>query len=67
MNEALSYYRDEPPLAAFPDYCYPLSRRVPETFFIRGADCWAGRLGATAGNINPDGAALFKNCSNGSF
>jgi hypothetical protein len=61
MNEALSYYRDEPRVGSISGYCYPVSRRVPETFFIRGADCWGW---ATWRNrwkyFNPDGAALLK-------
>jgi hypothetical protein len=40
MNDALAYYRDEPRVGSISGYCYPLQGDVPETFFIRGADCW---------------------------
>jgi hypothetical protein len=60
MNEALSYYRDEPRVGSISGYCYPLSRRVPETFFIRGADCWGWATWRDRWKyFNPDGAALF--------
>ena len=40
MNESLARYRKEPRVGSISGYCYPLRRPVPETFFIRGADCW---------------------------
>lgn len=44
MNEGLKIYADEEQVASIHGYIYPLKHpeRLPETFFIRGADCWGG-------------------------
>lgn len=39
MNEALEMYKDEPKVASIHGYIYPI-KNLPQTFFIRGADCW---------------------------
>jgi hypothetical protein len=39
MNEALDLYQDEEKVACIHGYIYPMEN-LPETFFIRGADCW---------------------------
>ena len=39
MNEALEMYKDESKVASIHGYVYPIDG-LPETFFIRGADCW---------------------------
>jgi hypothetical protein len=39
MNEALVAYKDEPRVASIHGYIYPI-KNLPETFFIKGADCW---------------------------
>ena len=39
MNEALVMYKDENNIACIHGYIYPIDQ-LPETFFIRGADCW---------------------------
>jgi hypothetical protein len=39
MNEALGMYKDEPKVASIHGYIYPIED-LPETFFIKGADCW---------------------------
>ena len=39
MNEALEMYKDEPKVASIHGYIYPIDG-LPETFFIKGADCW---------------------------
>ena len=39
MNEALEMYNDEPKVASIHGYIYPIDG-LPETFFIKGADCW---------------------------
>ena len=39
MNEALEIYNDEPNVASIHGYIYPIVN-LPETFFIKGADCW---------------------------
>jgi len=40
MNDALTLYQDESQVASIHGYVYPIKDVVPETFFIKGADCW---------------------------
>ena len=42
MNKALEIYQDEEKVASIHGYVYPLPNpeKLPDTFFIRGADCW---------------------------
>lgn len=40
MNEALEFYKDEKKVISIHGYIYPVNARLPETFFLRGADCW---------------------------
>ena len=39
MNDALNYYNDNKQVASIHGYVYPIED-LPETFFLRGADCW---------------------------
>jgi hypothetical protein len=40
MNDALECYRDDERVASIHGYCYPVAQALPETFFLKGADCW---------------------------
>ncbi|WP_347396342.1 glycosyltransferase family 2 protein, partial [Parabacteroides leei] len=40
MNEALDFYEKEEQVICIHGYVYPVKRKLPETFFIKGADCW---------------------------
>jgi len=40
MNEGLEFYRDDERVISLHGYIYPLEGQLPETFFLRGADCW---------------------------
>ena len=40
MNEALDKYESEEKVISIHGYSYPTSRPLPETFFLRGTDCW---------------------------
>lgn len=40
MNGALDLYADDDEVASIHGYCYPVATGLPETFFLRGADCW---------------------------
>lgn len=40
MNEALDLYENEEKVISVHGYVYPVSRKLPEFFFLRGADCW---------------------------
>ncbi|WP_162937604.1 methyltransferase, TIGR04325 family [Indioceanicola profundi] len=60
MNNGLTCYEADDRVASIHGYCYPV-RDLPETFFLRGADCWGWATWARAWKLfNPDGAALLK-------
>ena len=61
MNEALNYYRDSPTVGSISGYCYPMTDPVPETYFVRGADCWGWATWRDRWSVyNPDGVALLR-------
>lgn len=60
MNEGLDLYEDEPQVASIHGYVYPLQEKMPETFFIRGADCWGWATWSRAWKqFEPDGQKLY--------
>jgi hypothetical protein len=40
MNEALNLYLNEEEVISIHGYVFPVLEKLPETFFLRGADCW---------------------------
>lgn len=40
MNDALNLYECEEKIISIHGYIYPISEKLPSTFFLRGADCW---------------------------
>src|SRR5512146_318351 len=40
MNDGLRFYEDDDRVISISGYVYPVRERLPETFFLRGADCW---------------------------
>lgn len=40
MNEALNLYQRDENVISIHGYIYPLKKTLPETFFLKGADCW---------------------------
>ena len=59
MNDALATYRDAPRVGSISGYCYPVSDPGPETYFIRGADCWGWATWRDRWrHFNPDSKAL---------
>jgi GT2 family glycosyltransferase len=40
MNKALNIYDIETDVISIHGYVYPVKNRLPETFFLKGADCW---------------------------
>lgn len=40
MNDALEKYSDSERVVNIHAYVYPVDRALPESFFLRGADCW---------------------------
>jgi len=60
MNQGLRLYQDEPRVASIHGYSYPVESRMPETFFLRGADCWGWATWARAWqHFEPDGQKLL--------
>lgn len=61
MNDGLVVYADDPQVAAIHGYLLPLLGELPETFFLKGADCWGWGTWARAWqHFNPDGADLLQ-------
>jgi len=40
MNDGLTAYEQEEKVISIHGYIYPVKGMLPETFFLRGADCW---------------------------
>lgn len=40
MNKGLELYKNDNKVASIHAYVYPTQKKLPETFFIQGADCW---------------------------
>lgn len=60
MNEALELYADNTRIASIHGYCYPVGQALPETFFLRGADCWGWATWKRAwSHFRADGVALL--------
>lgn len=61
MNDGLERYADDEKVASIHAYIYPLHQPVPETFFLRGADCWGWATWSRAWkHFRSDGPALLK-------
>jgi len=60
MNRSLELYADEPLVASIHAYMYPHQRLLPDTFFIRGADCWGWAVWERSWRVfNADAGALL--------
>lgn len=60
MNDALEKYRNVPEVASIHAYSYPVKRPLPETFFLRGADCWGWATWDRGWQVfEPDGSKLL--------
>jgi len=60
MNGGLERYKDDSRIAGVHGYVYPVDRRLPETFFLKGADCWGWATWSRAwSHFEPDGARLL--------
>ena len=61
MNDALDFYRDEERVISIHGYIYPLKAKLPETFFLRGADCWGWATWKRGWDIfEPNGEKLLE-------
>lgn len=60
MNDGLDCYLDDERVASIHGYSYPTGRPLPETFFLKGADCWGWATWARAwSHFEPDGRRLL--------
>jgi hypothetical protein len=61
MNQALGVYTNEEQVASIHGYSYPVSKPLPETFFLRGADCWGWATWQRAwSTFEQDGSVLLR-------
>lgn len=61
MNDGLLTYQHDEKVISIHGYTYPVKRKLPETFFIKGADClgWATWKRGWA-DFEPNGTVLLK-------
>lgn len=61
MTDALSLYQDNPEVASIHGYTLPVKTKLPDTFFLKGADCWGWATWRRAWNtFEQDGEYLLK-------
>lgn len=62
MNDALVKYVDNENVISIHGYVYPVKNTLPETFFLRGADCWGWGTWRRGWSLfNADGEKLLNN------
>lgn len=60
MNDALDVYQNDSKVASISGYVYPI-KDLPETFFIKGADCWGWATWKRAWDLfEKDGKKLLR-------
>jgi len=60
MNDALILYESKSQVACISGYIFPLEFNLPDTFFIKGADCWGwGTWQRSWNDFEKDGAKLL--------
>jgi hypothetical protein len=60
MNEALDEYAANNSVICIHGYTYPVAEKLPETFFLRGADCWGWATWKRGWDLfEPDGKKLY--------
>lgn len=61
MNDALELYANDERVISVHGYVYPVQGELPETFFLRGADCWGWGTWKRGWDLfETDGARLLK-------
>ncbi len=40
MNDGLEFYQNNDKVISIHGYVYPVKKELPQTFFLKGADCW---------------------------
>ena len=65
MNDALDLYEHEENVISVHGYIYPVMEDLPETFFLRGADCWGWATWLRGWELfEPDGKKLLQSLKN---
>ena len=60
MNDGLKRYEHDPRIASIHGYVYPVEGALPETFFLKGADCWGWATWSRAwSHFEADGTHLL--------
>ena len=60
MNDGLNLYEKSKDVISIHGYIYPVKGNLPETFFLRGADCWGWATWKDKWTLfEPDGAKLL--------
>ncbi|EMY76184.1 glycosyltransferase, group 2 domain protein [Leptospira weilii serovar Ranarum str. ICFT] len=60
LNQALEYYENVDRVASIHAYRLPFNAKIPETYFLRGADCWGWATWKRAWDLfEPDGQKLL--------
>ena len=60
MNQALNMYQYDAQVASVHAYIYPAKEELPESFFLRGADCWGWGTWSRAWKVfNENGRELL--------
>ncbi len=61
MNRSLDFYEQEAKVISVHGYVYPVDGPLPETFFLKGADCWGWATWKRGWDLfEPDGGRLLK-------
>lgn len=61
MNEALNRFANDDRVISVHGYVYPLAQKLPEAFFLQGADCWGWGTWRRGWKLfNPDGKELLQ-------
>jgi hypothetical protein len=60
MNQALTLYQHDEQVISIHGYVYPVRKKLPPTFFLRGADCWGWATWRRGWSMfEPDGRKLL--------
>jgi hypothetical protein len=61
MNNSLKMYENSMNVVSIHGYCYPITEELPDSFFIKGADCWGWATWKRGWKIfEEDGSILLK-------
>ena len=61
MNDTLRLYENDDRVISIHGYVYPVIETLPETFFLRGADCWGWATWKRGWDLfEPDGQSLLQ-------